>query len=61
MKALFLTITACVLIVPVQAKYGGGTGELNNPYVISTAEQMNAIGTDPNDWDTLEQILISLE
>jgi The GLUG motif len=32
-------------------KYAGGTGEPNTPYLISTAEQMNAIGAEPNDWD----------
>jgi len=31
--------------------YSGGTGEPNNPYLISTAEDMNAIGADSNDWD----------
>jgi hypothetical protein len=31
-------------------KYSGGTGEPNDPYLIFTAEQMNAIGTEPNDW-----------
>jgi len=31
-------------------KYGGGTGEPNHPYLIYTAEQMNAIGAAPNDW-----------
>lgn len=31
--------------------YGGGTGEPNNPYLIYTAEQLNAIGTVPEDWD----------
>ena len=31
-------------------KYAGGTGELNDPYLIYTAEQLNAIGTEPNDW-----------
>ncbi len=33
-----------------QLKYGGGTGRFSDPYQIWTAEQMNAIGTDPNDW-----------
>lgn len=37
--------------LPVQAKYGGGSGEPNDPYLIYTAEQMNAIGADQNDWD----------
>ncbi len=32
-------------------KYAGGTGEPDHPYQIATAEQMNAIGADPNDWD----------
>lgn len=31
-------------------KYGGGTGAPDDPYLIYTAEQMNKIGTDPNDW-----------
>ena len=32
-------------------KYAGGTGEPNTPYLIATAEQMNAIGAAPSDWD----------
>ncbi|MBN2592228.1 MAG: hypothetical protein JXA81_01885, partial [Sedimentisphaerales bacterium] len=32
------------------AKYGGGTGEPNNPYLIYTAEHFNTIGAEPNDW-----------
>jgi hypothetical protein len=35
---------------PAQAKYGGGSGEPDNPYLIYTAEQMNAIGINPLDW-----------
>ena len=41
----------CCFCLPVQAKYGGGTGESNDPYLIYTAGQMNAIGADSNDWD----------
>jgi hypothetical protein len=37
--------------LPAQAKYGGGTGEPNDPYLIYDANQMNAIGADSNDWD----------
>ena len=33
------------------AQFGGGTGEPNDPYQIWTAQQMNAIGADPNLWD----------
>ncbi len=32
-------------------KYSGGTGELNNPYQISDANDMNEIGANPDDWD----------
>lgn len=31
-------------------KYGGGTGEPNTPYLIATAEHLNTIGTEPDDW-----------
>jgi hypothetical protein len=34
----------------INAKYGGGTGEPNDPYLIYTAEQMNTIGAEPNEW-----------
>jgi hypothetical protein len=33
------------------AMYGGGSGDPNDPYQIWTPEQMNTIGTEPNDWD----------
>ena len=33
------------------AKYSGGTGEPNDPYLIATPNDLNAIGTDSNDWD----------
>ncbi|MFQ6035332.1 MAG: hypothetical protein ACE5NM_05725, partial [Sedimentisphaerales bacterium] len=36
---------------PAEAKYGGGSGTVDDPYLIYTAEQMNAIGAEPNDWD----------
>ncbi len=33
------------------AGYGGGTGTAEDPYQIWTPQQMNNIGTNPNDWD----------
>jgi hypothetical protein len=50
MRAILLTLTTCLLALPAHAKYSGGTGEPNDPYLIITAEQMNTIGTEPNDW-----------
>jgi hypothetical protein len=44
-------IIICFLLTPAQAKYGGGSGTAEDPYLIYDANQMNAIGTEPNDWD----------
>jgi hypothetical protein len=41
--------------------YGGGTGEPNNPYLIFTAEQMNAIGAEPNDWDKHFKLMVDID
>lgn len=42
-------------------KYAGGTGEPNTPYLIATAEQMNAIGTCPEDWDKHFQLTADID
>jgi hypothetical protein len=44
-----------------QRKYGGGNGEPNDPYLIYTAEQMNAIGAEPNDWDKNFQLMADID
>jgi hypothetical protein len=49
--SLFLLLFMCLSSRPAEAKYGGGTGEPNNPYLIYTAEQMNTIGLNQEDWD----------
>ena len=41
----------CLCHGPVRAQFAGGTGTLDEPYLISSAEQLNAIGMDPNHWD----------
>ena len=52
-KANHIRLLLCVLFLtlPAQAKYGGGSGEPNDPYLIYTPEQMNEIGLHENDWD----------
>ena len=35
----------------LNAKYGGGIGEPNDPYLIYTAEHLNALGAEPDDYD----------
>ncbi len=42
-------------------KYAGGTGDPNTPYQIATAEQMNAIGTRPEDWDKHFQLTADID
>ena len=44
-------VVICCCSLPAQGKYGGGTGEPNDPYLIYDANQMNTIGADSNDWD----------
>jgi len=45
----------------LHAKYGGGTGEPNDPYLICTAEQMNTIGAEPNDWDKYFKLMADID
>ena len=45
--------------LPAEAQYGGG--KPNDPYLIYTAEQMNAIGTGANDWDKHFKLMADIE
>ena len=49
------------LCVDVDEKYGGGTGEPNDPYLIYTTEHMNAIGAEPNDWDKHFKLMADID
>jgi hypothetical protein len=51
MRALFVTLTTCLLALPANAKYSGGTGEPNDPYQIATAADLIALGETPADYD----------
>jgi hypothetical protein len=46
-----VSFVICCCCLPAHAKYGGGSGTQNDPYLIYDANQMNAIGADQNDWD----------
>ncbi|HUS74044.1 MAG TPA: fibronectin type III domain-containing protein [Sedimentisphaerales bacterium] len=54
-------IVICCCSLPTQAKYGGGTGGPNDPYLIYTASQMNAIGADANDWDKCFKLMADID
>ncbi len=62
-KTNYVRWLLCVLFLtcPAQAKYGGGTGEPNDPYLIYTAEQMNAIGIEPNNWDKHFKLMADID
>jgi hypothetical protein len=60
-RAVFILVTICLTGMLAQAKYGGGTGDPNNPYLIFTAEQLNTIGTEPNDWDKHFQLMADID
>jgi rhodanese-related sulfurtransferase len=49
------------LCVEPEEKYNGGTGESNDPYLIYTAEQLNAIGAEPNDWDKHFKLMADID
>ncbi|MHC4111657.1 MAG: GLUG motif-containing protein [Planctomycetota bacterium] len=58
---LFVLFAISLSALPVQAKYGGGSGTSNDPYLIYDANQMNAIGADSNDWDKHFKLMADLD
>ncbi|MHC4528242.1 MAG: GEVED domain-containing protein, partial [Planctomycetota bacterium] len=41
--------------------YGGGSGTQEDPYLIYTAEHMNAIGASPGDWDNHFRLMADID
>jgi hypothetical protein len=58
---LCCTIIVCFLVSSAQANYGGGTGDSDEPYLIYDANQMNAIGAEPNDWDKHFKLMADID
>ncbi len=61
LRTISSLVTICLFSFPAQAQYSGGTGEPNNPYLIYTAEQMNAIGVNPEDWDKHFRLMADID
>jgi len=45
----------------LHSKYGGGTGEPNDPFLIYTAEHLNNIGADPDDWNKHLKLMADID
>lgn len=45
----------------IHAKYGGGSGEPKNPYLIYSHRQMNEIGANPSDWDKHFKLMADID
>jgi hypothetical protein len=50
-QTIFLAITVCLVCLPAYAKYSGDTGGPNDPYRITTAEDLILLGDSPEDYD----------
>ena len=57
----FVLFALCFFYLPAQAQYGGGTGTQSDPYLIRTAEQMNAIGASRGDWSKHFQLRANID
>jgi len=51
----------CLCHGSVRAQYAGGSGVADDPYLIASAEQMNSIGLDPNDWDKHFKLMADID
>jgi len=58
-----IPLLAAILFLsfPAYAKYGGGTGEPNDPYLIYTAEQLNTIGLNQEDADKHFKLMADID
>ena len=56
-----MLIGVYIFCAPVSAKYGSGVGGPNDPYLIYTAEQLNNIGAEPNDWDKHFKLMADID
>jgi len=73
LRAIPLLIAVCFISFPVhpsqqcccgeliQAKYGGGAGEPNEPYLTYTAGQMNAVSAEPNNRDKHFKLIADID
>ncbi|MHC4206056.1 MAG: hypothetical protein ACYSTT_15500, partial [Planctomycetota bacterium] len=61
LSTIHLLIAVCIFNIPAQAKYGGGSGTAEDPYLIYTAEQMNTIGAESSDWNKHFKLMTDID
>jgi hypothetical protein len=49
-RTIPVLILVCLVGLPAQAKYGGGSGTAADPYQIATAADLIALGDTPTDY-----------
>jgi len=59
--SLIVFFLACWPVAPAGAKYGGGNGTANAPFLIYTAEDFALIGNSPEDWDKQFKVMQNLD
>jgi hypothetical protein len=59
--AVFVLFAVCFFHTAAQAQYGGGAGTQDDPYLIRTAEQLNAIGATQGDWNKHFQLRADID
>ncbi len=47
--------------ISAEVKYGGGSGTADDPFLIQTSQQMNAIGANSNDWDKHFKLMADID
>ncbi len=62
LRALLVVFVGLLFfVVPAGAQYGGGSGTAEDPYLIYTPEQMNAIGAHESDWDKHFKLMADID
>jgi hypothetical protein len=59
-RVIFTLFVILACSIPLFAKYSGGSGEPNTPYLIASAEDMNQIGRNFSDWDKCFKLIADI-
>ena len=61
LEKITVIVVICFFALSAQAKYGGGSGTQEDPYLIYTANNMQTIGIDSNDWDKHFKLMADID